>query len=211
MVITYHGKQFFKVQFGDTIFAFNPISKDYKLPSGKSTRFGASVALITTDLVECNGAEQVAYAGKDPFVITGPGEYEVGGNFIKGIYGETTVGKEKKVNTAYVTTIDNIKIAFLGFSSGKLTGDVKELADQVDILFVPVGEETDGQMNYHDAHAAVVALEPKLIIPMGYNEKTLPLFLKEAGVKQLEAVEKLTLKRKDLDGKSGEIVILSEE
>lgn len=211
MVITYHGKQFFKIQFGDMIFAFNPISKDFKQASGKSTRFGASVALSTTDLPECNGAEQVAYAGKDPFVIKGPGEYEVGGIFIKGVYGETLVGKEKKVNTSYVTTIDNIKIAFLGYATGKLTGDVKELADQIDILFVPVGEDTDGQMNYHDAHAAVVALEPKLIIPMGYNEKTLPFFLKEAGVKQQDALEKLTLKRKDLDGKSGEIVILSEE
>lgn len=211
MVITYHGKQFFKVQFGDMIFAFNPISKDFKQASGKSTRFGASVALITTDIPEANGGEQVAYAGKDPFVIQGPGEYEVGGVFIKGIYGETMIGKEKKVNATYITTIDNIKIAFLGYSSGKLTGDVKEVADQVDILFVPVGEDTDGQMNYHDAHAAVVALEPKLIIPMGYTEKNLPLFLKEAGVKQYEAVEKLTLKKKDLDGKSGEIVILSEE
>lgn len=211
MVITYHGKQFFKIQFGDMIFAFNPISKDFKSASGKSTRFGASVALITTDLPECNGSEQVAYAGKDPFVIEGPGEYEIGGIFIKGTYGETMVGKEKRVNTTYVTTIDSIKIAFLGYSSGKLTGDVKELADQVDILFVPVGEDTDGQMNYHDAHAAVVTLEPKIIIPMGYNEKTLPLFLKESGVKQLEALEKLTLKRKDLDGKSGEVVVLSEE
>lgn len=211
MVITYHGKQFFKVQFGDTIFAFNPISKDFKQASGKTTRFGASVALITTDLPEANGAEQVAYAGKDPFVIQGPGEYEIGGIVIKGIYGETIVGKEKKVNTTYVTTIDNITIGFLGFSTGKLTGDIKEFADQIDILFVPVGEEIDGQMNYHDAHAAVVALEPKITIPMGYSEKTLPLFLKEAGIKQLEPVEKLTLKRKDLDGKSGEIIVLSEE
>lgn len=211
MVITYHGKQFFKVQFGDTIFAFNPISKDYKMPSGKSTRFGASVALISTDIPECNGSEQVTYAGKEPFIIQGPGEYEIGGIFVKGAYTETTIGKEKKVNTVYVTTIDNIKIAFLGYASGKLSGDVKELADQIDILFVPVGDDTDGQMNPHDAQASVVALEPKIIIPMGYNEKTLPLFLKEAGVKQLEPIEKLTLKRKDLDGKSGEVVLLSEE
>ncbi len=211
MVITYHGKQFFKIQFGDTIFAFNPISKDYKMPSGKSTRFGASVALITTGIPECNGAEQVTYAGKEPFVIQGPGEYEIGGIFVKGAYTETVVGKEKKVNTVYVTTIDNIKIAFLGYASGKLSGDVKELADQVDILFVPVGEDMDGQMNAHDAQAAVVTLEPKIIIPMGYTEKTLPPFLKESGVKSLDPVEKLTIKRKDLDGKSGEVVLLSEE
>ena len=211
MIITYHGKQFFKVQFGDTIFAFNPISKDFKSKSGKSTRFGASVALITTDLPQSNGSDQVTYAGKDPFIIKGPGEYEVGGIFIKGIYNETTVDEVLKVNTTYVTTIDNIKIVFLGFSSGKLTGDVKEALDQVDILFVPVGEGSDGQMNAHEAQAAVVTIEPKIIIPMGYDEKSLPLFLKEAGVKNHEPVEKLTIKRKDLDGKSGEVIVLTEE
>jgi len=211
MIITYHGKQFFKIQHGDTIFACNPISKEFKMPSGKSTRFGATVALVTTELPECNGTEQVTYAGKDPFVIQGPGEYEIGGIFIRGIYNETHIKNETKVNTAYFTTIDNIKIGFLGYMSGKLSGDIKEAAEGVDILFVPVGEDVDGQMNAHDAHAAVVSLEPKIVIPMGYNEKTLPLFLKEAGVKMRDSIEKLTVKRKDLENKNGEVVILSEE
>lgn len=211
MVITYHGKQFFKIQFGDTVFAVNPISKEYKVQSGKTTRFGASVVLISTNLPECNGVEQVSYAGKEPFVIKGPGEYEVGGIFIKGVYSETSIHNTPKTNTVYVATIDGIKIAFLGYLNGKLSGDIKEVADQIDILFVPVGEDTDGQMNPHDAQAAVVTLEPKIIIPMGYSEKTLPLFIKESGLKQIESTQKLTLKRKDLDGKSGEIVVLSEE
>lgn len=211
MIITYHGKQFFKVQQGDLIFAFNPISKDYKNPSGKSTRFGATVALVTTDIPECNGVEQVTYAGKDPFVIDGPGEYEVGGIFIRGVYNETEIKKETRANTSYFTTIDGIKLGFLGYTQGKLTGDIKEAAEGVDVLFVPVGEDADGQMNAHDAHAAMVFLEPKVVIPMGYSEKTLPLFLKEAGAKNVEAIDKFTFKRKDIDTKNGEVVILSEE
>lgn len=211
MIITYHGKQFFKIQHGDTIFAFNPISKDYKQASGKSTRFGATVALVTTQLPECNGVEQVTYAGKEPFVIEGPGEYEIGGIFIRGVQNETSIKNVQKVNTAYFTTIDSIKIGFLGYMSGKLLGDIKEAAEGVDILFVPVGEDVDGQANAHDAHASVVSLEPKIVIPMGYNEKTLPLFLKEAGVKNSIALEKLTIKRKDLEGKNGEVIVLSEE
>jgi hypothetical protein len=60
--------------------------------------------------------------------------------------------------------------------------------------------------------AVVVAnnLEPKLIIPVGYDDKTLPIFLKEAGSIGLQAVEKLTVKRKDLDGKEGVVVTLQE-
>ena len=39
MVITYYGKQFFKVQFGDTVVAYNPIGKESKL-EGSAIRRG---------------------------------------------------------------------------------------------------------------------------------------------------------------------------
>jgi hypothetical protein len=52
------------------------------------------------------------------------------------------------------------------------------------------------------------SLEPKLIIPMDYDDKTLKVFLKEIGEEKAEVVEKLTLKRKDLDNKEGEVLIL---
>ena len=73
MIITYQGVEFFKVQFGDTILAFNPISKESKF---KPTRFFADVALISANHSDFNGAENLSYNGKDPLVISGPGEYE---------------------------------------------------------------------------------------------------------------------------------------
>jgi hypothetical protein len=51
-------------------------------------------------------------------------------------------------------------------------------------------------------------LEPKLIIPMEYDKDTLKAFLKEMGDEKVEEIDKLTLKRKDLEGKEGEIVVL---
>ena len=42
MIITHFGKQFFKIQFGDVVLAFNPISKDAK--GGAPTKFGSTVA-----------------------------------------------------------------------------------------------------------------------------------------------------------------------
>ncbi len=54
MIITYHGGEFFKVQFGDTVLAFNPISKDSKL---KSSRFGADIALVSLNHPDMNGVE----------------------------------------------------------------------------------------------------------------------------------------------------------
>ena len=61
MIITHHGKQFFKLQTGDFVIALNPISKESKF---KTNGFGANIALISTDYVDYNGAELVDYAGK---------------------------------------------------------------------------------------------------------------------------------------------------
>jgi hypothetical protein len=74
MIITYYGSEFFKVQFGDTTLAFNPISKDSKL---KPSRFGADIVLTSARHADFNGIEQVSHGDKKPFVIDGPGEYVV--------------------------------------------------------------------------------------------------------------------------------------
>ena len=45
---------------------------------------------------------------------------------------------------------------------------------------------------------------------MDYDAGTLKAFLKELGEEKAETVDKLTLKRKDLDSKEGEVVVLKE-
>jgi hypothetical protein len=44
---------------------------------------------------------------------------------------------------------------------------------------------------------------------MDYDDTSLKSFLKEIGEDKVAAVDKLTLKAKDLDGKEGEVVVLS--
>jgi hypothetical protein len=82
MVITYLGADFFKVQFGDITIAVNPISKESKL---KQARFGADIALVSANHPDLNGVDMVSHGDKKPFVISGPGEYEIKGVFIKGL------------------------------------------------------------------------------------------------------------------------------
>lgn len=210
MIITHFGRQHFKFQVGDTVFALNPVSKDGK---GKTTKYGADVCLVSARHPDYNGSEQVANAGKDPYVISGPGEYEVAGIFIKGFGTEVTLGegKEKKVymNTSYVFTFDGIRITFLGALGVKLEPHHKQIIDETDVLFVPVGRD-DFLLNPYDAHKLAVSLESKIIVPMDYDEVSLPLFLKEAGAERVEPVEKLTIKKKDIEGKLGEVVLFHE-
>lgn len=204
MIITYFGKQFFKISQGDMTIAFNPVSKESK--SGVSTKFGADIAFITTNHPDYNGASQVAHGEREPFVISGPGDYEVKEIFVKGILSDAMLGGEKYINTIYTLSIDNIKIVFLGaLSDADISKDAREAIGSPDIVFIPVGGE--GMLDAKPASKLAFSMEPSMIIPMDYNATSLKAFLKEAGQEKAETVEKLTLKRKDLEGKEAEVMV----
>ena len=212
MIITYHGLEFFKVQFGGTILAFNPISKKSKL---KGTRFGANIALISLNHPDMNGAESVFYGDKAPFVASSPGEYEIGGIFIKGYPTESSYGGGRHVNTLYTVSLEGMNLCFLGALSKDLEDSTQEALDGIDVLFAPIGG--NGVLDAEAAYKIAVNLEPKIIVPMHYGEgveetpgKALKTFLKEAGEDKLAPVDKLTLKKKDLEGKEAEVVALAQ-
>ncbi|KKR42494.1 hypothetical protein A2356_02555 [Candidatus Nomurabacteria bacterium RIFOXYB1_FULL_39_16] len=205
MIITYFGKQFFKIQQGDLALAFNPVSKSSK--TGITAHFGTDIALQTTNHPDYNGIEQLSHGEREPFVISGPGDYEIKEIFIKGALSEAMIAGKKYINTIYLFTLDGINIAFLGaLSDSELSKESHEALNSPDILFIPVGG--DGMLDAKAAAKFASSLEPRLIIPMDYDAGTLKAFLKEIGEEKAEVVDKLTLKRKDLDNKEGEVVVL---
>jgi len=208
MVITYQGGAFFKIQFGDITVAVNPISKDSQL---KSSRFGADIALVSVNHPDFSGVDQVSFGEKSAFAITGPGEYEIKDVFIKGFKSETKYGGDERINTIYTMHLENMNLCFLGALSTKdLPDEVAESIDDIDVLFVPVG--ADGVLSPADANKLAVKLEPKLIIPVYFgNAAALKSFLKESGEEAQKPQEKLTLKKKDLEGKEGDVVVLEQQ
>ena len=103
-----------------------------------------------------------------------------------------------------------MNLCFLGgLAEAEIPSETKAGIDGVDILFVPIGG--NGTLNPTEAYKFAVSLEPSIIIPMNFDDKSLKLFLKEGGEEGVKAVEKLTIKKKDLEGKEGEIIILSEQ
>lgn len=208
MIITHHGADFFKVSFGDTTIAVNPISKDSKI---KSTKFGSDITLVSLNSPEHNGVEQTSRGEKESFVIQGPGEYEVQGVFIKGFLSNSVYGGKEHINTIYTVALEGINLGFLGaLSDEKLSAEAKEGLDGIDILFVPVGG--DGVLDPAIAHKLAVAFEPKIIIPSHFAEvgekDALKKFLKESGEESVKPIDKLTIKKKDVEGKEGEVVVL---
>ena len=207
MIITYLGKQFFKIGQGSLVVAFNPISKDSKY-SAKVSKFGSDIALSTINHPDYNGFDVVSHGDTVPFEINGPGDYEIKDIFINGIMTEVEISGKKYINTIYSLSIENISLCFLGaISDEKLSPSVREQIESPDILFVPIGN--NDLLSPIEAYKLAVTLEPKIIIPMDYDEKTLKAFLKEAGQEKVAPIEKLTIKEKELVGREGEIVVLS--
>lgn len=205
MIITYFGKQFFKITQGELVIAFNPVSKNSKSEIG--AHFGADIALITTNHPDYNGIDQLSHGERAPFIVTGPGDYEVKEIFIKGVMSEATLANKNYINTIYSLSIDNINIAFLGaLSNPEISKEARESVGEPDILFVPVGG--NGLLDTKQSAKLALSFEPKMIIPMDYDSASLKAFLKEIGDEKAEAVDKLTIKRKDLEGKEGEVVVL---
>ena len=210
MVITFLGGEFVKIQFGDTILAFNPISKDSSLEPAK---FGADIALVSLNHPDMNGVDQVSFGEKKAFVINGPGEYEVKGVFIKGHGSESGYDGEKRINTIYTVELEGMTICFLGaLNQAELPKEADEAIDNVDILFVPIGG--DGVLSAAQAYKLGVSMGPKIMIPIHYGDiggkDALKAFLKEAG-ESPKPETKLTLKKKDLDGKEADVVLLEKE
>lgn len=208
MVITYHGAEFFKVSFGDTTLAFNPISKESKL---KGTRFGSDIALVSLNDPDLNGIDQVAHGERQPFAITGPGEYEVKDVAIKGYQSVSNYRKANRINTVYSVSLEGMNLAFLGaLGDPELSQEAMEEFDDIDILFLPIGG--DGVLDTAQAAKLATKLEPRLIIPMHFGDvgekDALKKFLKEEG-EQVNPTDKLTMKKKDLEGKEGDIIVLS--
>src|SRR3989338_1279387 len=208
MVITYHGGHFVRISHGDTVIAANPFGKQAKY---KPLRFGARIGLVSMNHPEMNGTDNLSYGEKVPFVISGPGEYEIGGISISGFLSPKPTGKEGLLNTIYTIELENMRLCLLGaLSSPELSPELFEGIGEVDILFVPIAG--GDVLTPSDAGKLSVSLDAKLVIPVVFEsagDKQLKAFLKETGAEDVKPADKLTLKKKDLEGKEGDVIVLA--
>jgi len=209
MVITYHTGECIKTTAGDTTLVFGPVSKQSK--NLKPTNFGADIACISRRHPDMSGVEQVSRGGKEPFVVDGPGEYEAGSVSLVGFQTMSGYEKGEYINTVYHVLFDGISLLYAGaLSDGNLPGQLLEDVDEIDVLFVPIGG--GGVLDPAQAQKLAVLLEAKIVVPIHWDgvgaKGALETFLKEAGAEDVKTIEKLTIKPKDVSGKSGEVVAL---
>ncbi len=208
MIIQKVGAHCFKFSAGPVTVALNP-------PDAKSkervNKFGSDLVLISHQHPDFNGADTASHGDTQPFVISGPGAYEVGEITVSGFATPSEYGGEalEVGNTVYVFNMDGIRVLALGaLVSTKLPQDLRAEVDAIGIALVPVGE---GALDPKAAHELMVTLEPKIIIPYGVGpdaEKAVAAFCKAEG-ESPKSEEKLTIRAKEVATKDGEIVLLS--
>jgi L-ascorbate metabolism protein UlaG (beta-lactamase superfamily) len=142
-----------------------------------------------------------AVKGKE-HVITGPGEYEIGGVFITGVQtnGHVKRSPEEPRNTLYVFDFDGVTVAHLGDLRRVPSQTEIEALGNVHIALVPVGG--GGGLNAAKAVEVVSLLEPGIVIPMHFGTpassiKLSPVskFLKEMGLSEIEPQPTLKVNR----------------
>ena len=175
--------------------------------------FAADIVLVTHDHDDHNNLEAVK---GNPFIIDGPGEYEIKGVYIQGIpaFHDKNFGKEKGRVTIYTIESEEMRICHMGdFGQKELFSEQLEDIGEVDVLLIPVGGNYT--IGSQEASKIISQIEPKIVVPMHYSLPKLKIklegvekFLKAMGKKMPEPLPKLTVKKKDLSSEETNIVIL---
>ncbi|MGB9743273.1 MAG: MBL fold metallo-hydrolase [Minisyncoccales bacterium] len=181
----------------------------------KIPKLSADILLITHQ----HSANNLKAVGGDFFLIDGPGEYEVKEIFIQGIpssYNNSS-DERKKTNTIYTIETEDLRICHLGeLSQKELSDEQLDKIGEIDILMIPVGGAN--VISAKEAVKIMSQIEPKIILPMYYHLPKLKFkldgidkFLKTIGVKKLEPLPKLAIKKKDILVDEVKVILLSHQ
>lgn len=210
MVINWYGQACFKIQSGLTTIAIDPFEKKLGLTPPK---FEAQIVLVTHEHFDHNNVKDIK---GEPFVIDSPGEYEYGGVKVRGVssYHDDQKGEKRGINTIYKIQMEDMVLAHFGdLGQRQLTEQQLDALGEIDILMVPVGGTytIDGTT----AVEIVNQVGPRIVIPMHYKVKGLRVkldsvdnFLKEIGKTDVEKIEKLTIKLKNLPDPEDKMEVL---
>jgi len=140
---------------------------------------------------------------QETIFISSDGEYEIKKVFVWAY----SFLKEKEKRNFFVAEGEEITISYFDspFNLEEFKKELEEIG-QIDIVFF---FPSDYSFSVKEAKKTIFDLEPKMIVVNNFDDqKKMNDFLKEMGIKKIEKLNKISLKKKDLifDGKK--IIIL---
>lgn len=184
---------------------YDPQGLKVKLPK----HLEADIVTVSHEHKDHNAVSSVEGS---PFVVHGPGEYEIKGVSIIGVtsYHDENKGEERGKNTMYRITIDGIVVAHLGDLGHVLSSAQADTLDGVDILLIPVGNKYT--IDAQKAMQVVSDISPKVVIPMHdarSNPDLAPLsdFFKAMNKEEIAPIAKYSVNKDKLPAEM-QIVVL---
>lgn len=176
MEISRLGPSSFRIKTKDAIVIVNPERNS----AGKFPKVSADLVTFSGKVDESICQEIGGTAKKEkPFVISGPGEYEV--------LGVTVFGIATKGNTAYVFNTESMSVVYLGRLTEKLNDQQLTEIEQADVLLTQIDETFTVEKTIE----VINQIQPKIIIPMGSGP--LDDFLRQMGITEDKHQDKLIL------------------
>ena len=173
----------------------------------------ADILLVTHDHDDHNNVKAVP---DQPFILKGPGEYDIKGVFIQGVFGyhDNDQGAQRGSITIYTIETEGMRLCHLSdLGQKELTPDQLDKIGDIDILMIPVGGTYT--INAEEAAKVMAQIEPRIIIPMHYRIPKLKIklddidkFLKTLGIKKPEPLPKLSIRKKDILTEEAKIIVL---
>lgn len=152
----------------------------------------------------------------NPIKLSVPGEYSAKGVSILGFSSvrDEEDGAKRGHNTIFLFETEEMTVCYLGALGAEPTPSVVEKLSGVDILFVPAGGVDTLPVSKIDE--LVKKIEPKVVIPMHYKiagmtKADLPdvkPFCNAVGNCPKEALAKWNVKKKDIETKHLEVILL---
>ena len=199
MEITWYGQACFRLRSRGLSVVTDPYGTDLGI---KLPRLTATV--VTVSHFHDDHSNVQAVKGS-PFVITGPGEYEIEGIFVIGVstFHDAKKGEELGRNTAYLIEFEDLTICHLGDLGHIPDQEQIEQLNSVDILLIPVGGHST--LTASKAAEVIGQLEPKVVVPMHYQIPGLNVqlnsvsrFLKEMAIEAPTKQESLNITKNQL-------------
>lgn len=210
MEINYFGHSCFRLRGKEVTIITDPYNPTFGLKLPK--KLEANIVTVSHPHSDHNYTEVIS---GHPFVVAGPGEYEIGGVTISGIlsFHDKKKGALRGPNTIYLIEIDELIIGHLGDLDHDLGDRDLENIGKVDVLLVPVGGNFT--LGASEAVKIISEISPKIVIPMHYKIPgskleidPLDKFCKEIGCSS-ESQDKLIINAQNLPEEKEKIVILA--
>ncbi len=190
MEITYLGHSCFKLKGKNGTVVTDPYDSSIGLVLPTTS---ADIVTVSHQHHDHNASQKINGTARrpKPFIVTDPGEYEIGGISVFGnpSFHDDKEGADRGVNTIFTIFMDELMICHLGDLGHELTSAQLSELGTIDVLICPVGGSFT--IDPKTAVKVIQQIEPSYVIPMHYKTaqhgklfaevQPLEAFLKEYG------------------------------